>query len=320
MIRFGSNQELQAHTKVVGHVQACSDRGCRRTKPSNSYSNPNSCSHIRNAEDQWRHMFSLLYNRPPPDVFGGTSSIHLANGVASTQEASAPAYVPQLASNGSSNDCLVDYGLNDSFFDQAMDFDLGLPADGLVPATLNIEEFLVSDPTTDLQVVEGASAHAEAIVPGPPLAAKESEQSSSPRKDTVTSLQQQMAALERIVSTQRANEKDQIQSLQEKVFQLEQKLYQSSEREQKLEAALHVIFDAFQASGAPQAQPNKPYWKLFMTHTGQGVGPAPVSPAQSEGQQEAVPPSSFLSMSPSLTFAAKPAAQTPPDSTYGSTK
>lgn len=210
--------------------------------------------------------------------------------------------------------------MNGSFFDQAMDFNLGLPADSLIPSTpLNVDDFLVSDPTPDLDTVTGADAvSAEPVGTAQPANVAESEQCKPPTDKAVAGLQQQMAALERMISTQRANEKDQIQSLQEKVFQLEQKLYQSSEREQKLEAALHVIFDAFQASGAPSAQPDKPLWKLFMTHTGQAIGPTNGSP----GQQEAAPSSSFMSMSPTLTFTAlgKNAAQTPPDSTYGSTR
>lgn len=238
-----------------------------------------------------------------------------------SQDATISNVAAQPAPAGTRIDCGINYGLNESFFDQAMDFGLDLPVDSLVPATpLNMDDFLVQDATLDPQAVAGASATEESIRHEPQLAVKENEQSTPPVNGTVASLQQQMAALERLVSTQRANEKDHIQSLEEKVFQLEQKLYQSSEREQRLEVALSVIFEAFKGTGAPQAQPHKPLWRLYMSSTGQLAGPAPVSPAQSEDRPEAVTTNSFLSMSPSLTFATKPAAQTPPDSTYGSTR
>lgn len=278
------------------------------------------------AEDQWRELFVLQFNRQPPNVFGTgpRAHSHVIDSVEQTRVVNVTSDHPTEYSLDSSNDSVVDYGLTDSFFEQAMDFDLGLPPNNIQPDStpLDMDEFLAPEPAQDLHNPIQTGAGAETADVGQTPVEHENEQPSGPMQDVVASLQQQVTALENMISTQTTKDKDQLFALQEKVVQLEQKLFQSSDRERQLEATLEVIFDAFQASGAPQAQPNKPLWNLVKSHSSQIIGSVTGNSGQNVGDQGAVSSNNFLSMSPSLTFATEPkgSARTPPDSAYGSVR
>ena len=319
-----NNEELERH--IGQHVKACLRRGCKRTKPAGQYVDPINCTHIMSAEDQWRELFVLQFNREPPNVFSTRSrpQLHVIDSVESTREANVATDPPVQYTLDSRDDSLVDYTLTDSFFDQAMEFGLGLPPNNMQPDStpLDMDEFLAQDPAQDLHDSNQTGAGAEATNVGETPVTNENEQPSAPMQDVVASLQQQVLALESMISKHVNQDKDRLLALQEKVVQLEQKLFQSSERERQLEATLEVIFDAFQASGAPQAQPNKPLWNLVKSHSSQVIGSITSNSKQNGGDQGPMSSNSFLSMSPSLTFATTPkvSARTPPDSAYGSVR
>lgn len=319
-----NNEELERH--IGQHVKACARRGCKRTKPAGHYVDPMNCIHIMSAEDQWRELFVLQFHREPPNVFGvgSRAQSHVIDSVEPTREANVATDPPVQYSLDSRNDSLVDYGLTDSFFEQAIEFDLGLPPNNMQPDTapLDMDEFLAQEPAQDLHNPNQTGAGAEAAEAVETPVVNENEQPSAPMQDVVASLQQQVTALENMISTQTSKDKDRLFALQEKVVQLEQKLFQSSERERQLEATLEVIFDAFQASGAPQAQPNKPLWNLVKSHSSQVIGSVTSNSGQNGGDQGTMSSNSFMSMSPSLTFAteSKVSARTPPDSAYGSVR
>lgn len=321
VLRLSNSEEIERH--VGQHVKACLKKGCKRTKKADLCSNGTDCAHIMTAEDQWRELFVLQFSREPPNVFATESRTqsHVINASVSSN----PIVETPL---GFGND-LGNYGLTNSFFDQAMDYDLGLTITGTDPVipALHINEFIIPDPPQahHLLKTDDTKAGAQGAIstpPASPLPRNQATNAGDSISDVVATLQSQVNALENMLSTQRNKEKDQLSSLQERNVQLEQRLYQSSEREQQLEATLGVIFDALQATGAPPAQPNKALWRLVMSHSSQAVGSVSTVAEKNESKTERVSSNSFISMSPSLSFAtsSKITAQTPPDSTYGSVR
>ena len=310
-------------------MKACSKKGCKRTRPADHPSDTISCNHILNAQDQWRELFILKFNRAPPNIFDDCipAQLHV------TDDAIRPIPIPTPIQSQIPitirNDAPGDYGLPGSFFEQAMELDLSMSADATLPATppLDLADFLEAEPMHNLNYVNRPEAHDITNIGnldfdgiGEQLEPVKSNSASV--QDLVRNLQEQVTAMENMLAKQ-AKEKDRVFSLQEQVVQLEQKLYQSSERERQLEATLEVIFDAFQATGAPQAQPNKPLWNLVMSHSSRAVGAATQRSSPNDNAKERLSASnSFLTMSPAMTFAAnsKVTAQTPPDSTYGSVR
>lgn len=239
--------------------------------------------------------------------------------------------IPTPMTSNIANESSGIFDLNDSFFDDAMNFDLGMPMDNTQPATppLDISDYI--DPSAELQVTVDKATNNDTSEARPvvePLrevqpVEEQTDKSGLPMHDLVNNLQQQVTALETILSNQTNKEKDRLYQLQEKVVQMEQKLFQSSERERQLEATLGVIFDAFQATGAPQAQPNKALWNLVMSHSSQAIGSVTGSSKQPEEKQDKASPGGYMPMTPSLTFAErgrKESVRTPADSTYGSVR
>ena len=133
VVRYPDSQALRTHMKVSGHVQACPDRTCKRTKPNNTYFDAASCVHIRGADDQWRELFALAFGRLPPDALNTDSSLPPVDGMLLPCEAVLSNTTAQTAPIELRNESSVDYGLTPSFFDQAIDF--SLPSDDLIPAT-----------------------------------------------------------------------------------------------------------------------------------------------------------------------------------------
>jgi hypothetical protein len=270
-------------------------------------------------QDQWRALFVLQFNRDPPNIFSAVSqrddTIDTMDPSQGVDDASQLAVQAPL---DIANDSSGVYGLTDSFFDQAMDFDLALPGDSTESATplLDMNEFLVPEPAP--QHLEESNNHeASAISAGRNAQPQGKQENPSMSVDGgLVTLEQKVTALEAIISAQTNKDKDRIFSLQEKVVQLEQKLFQSSEREQQLEATLGVIFDALQRTGDSRAQPNKALWNLVMSHSSQAIGSVTGTSERNEGKREKPSPEGFFPISPTLTF--KTSAQTPPDSAYGS--
>ena len=270
-------------------------------------------------EDQWRALFNLQFNRVPPTMFNATDRNETNDTVYTSQGADIADLTTQNAVD-IGNDSSGVYTFPDSFFDQAMDFDLTLPDDGTESATplLDMNEFLVLEPAQPARRLEERKSHGAVAIPiiEDTQAQEKRETPIMPAEGGLATLEHKVTALEGIISAQTNKDKDRIFSLQEKVVQLEQKLFQSSEREQQLEATLGVIFDALQRTGDSRAQPSKALWNLVMSHSSQAIGSVSGTSERNEGKREKPTPEAFLPISPSLTF--KTSVQTPPDSAYGS--
>ena len=209
--------------------------------------------------------------------------------------------------------------LTHSLFEQRTNTGLEL---ALTPP-LDIDEFLVPDVTEDSD--QSFRFDGDVYQTFKQTEAKQSldGQHDFPMLKVVSSLQQQVTSMETLLSSQTGKEKDRIFSLQTQVAQLEQKLFQSSERERQLEATLGVVFDAFHATGAPQAQPNKALWNLVMSHSSQAISSATnCSGHGGDAQGESVNSVQFSAVSPLLPVQAIGKAverqALHPDSAYGS--
>lgn len=263
----------------------------------------------------------LKYNREPPDVFGPAASESRTHTETIRESA------VEINQDLGASDVNFHLGngptglstLSNSFSEEGTHVDFRTDSARPITPPFDMDEFLMPGVAEDS---EGSNTFDSS----PALATKPlpSTESSNVENDLpifkiMSSLQQQVSSLEVLLANQATKEKADISSLQAQVVQLEQKLFQSSERERQLEATLGVVFDAFQTTGAPQAQPNRALWKLVMSHSSQAISSMTGPEQTDEGQLSSVkaldPP--LMSQAMSISTKGKRGFMYP-DSAYGS--
>ena len=276
---------------------------------------------MMNPEDQWRAIFVRKYNRQPPDIFGSNcnesySAVEIAGGSIEETDQSCVDGNMNLQFGNSQADF---HAFTGSFDDHVNSMDFGSNDTRPLTPPLDMDAFLVPDMLEDSEDSPPCDMRQHPASKLPQANEQSHDQRNYPVLKVVSTLQEQVSSLEALISTQSAKEKDRIVELQTQNAQLEQKLFQSSERERQLEATLGVIFDAFQATGAPQAQPNRALWNLVMSHSSQAISTVTGRSQQlSEGQGASTTPS-FTPMSlPMQRSSTGKRAAVHPDSAYGS--
>ena len=265
-------------------------------------------------------MFVLRYGREPPSVLLSTNATHseaIATVEGSTDDKGK--LVGDITFSFD-NDQIGFSALNQSYDPTVVISSSNENSNFLTPQ-FDVDEFLLPGVADEPGVLETFDTTPSPLSKSQQLRSPKNGQFDEPMTDIVSSLQKQVTSLEKLISIKASDEKNQISNLQAKVAQLEQTLFQSSERERQLEATLGVIFDAFQATGAPQAQPNKALWNLVMSHSSQAISSTTGCSGQvNDGQQ-----TKFRSLT--MTPVSAPPVSTPgsrekayvyADSAYGS--
>ena len=205
----------------------------------------------------------LKYGRPPPsDVFGSSPS--MAPPVVNFAQSNLPDHsiIPTLPSATISQQ-VGNFNVSGPFEQHESEMNANPEFD--------LDEFLnMSAETESGFCFQSMEQETHVLQPNAPPTTEEPSLPS-----LVASLSQQVTSLERKLESDGKDRDEKNFSLQRRNAELEQKLFQSSEREKQLEAALEVIFDAFRATGAPQAQPGLPLWKLAMSHSARATTSQP---------------------------------------------
>ena len=322
-MHFTSEEDLETHNRC--HVRNCRTKGCKRQRPAYEQETI-TCNHLITAEQQWHEIFKLRYGRDAPsDVFSTTQSrpvdiqeshVHDSHNLTDVETYLNNATPSVMETPMSDIEAEVNQFYDEGYLRPVTDnrqpssppeFDIAQYVE--TPAVDNL--YLTPSQTNESFNVSLHTACQPQFGP---------DSGDAPSQSVLETLQSQLKSLESKFESQVVDDRRRIFSLQSQNAHLEQKLFQSSEREKQLEALLGVVFDGYQNTGAQQAQPNMPLWKLVMSHI------SPAAPA--DGQRLSVtaatssPPNMRATQVTGTTQEAKQAGERMmrSDSAYGSSR